>query len=307
MLESVGRVAAGKKLPTSVTQHLLTVVGRDADAARDSADKAIAAFDAMQPSGNPNARQRFVRMVRLLAANYLLMVQVDAVPGSRRCINYSYDVEGARGGRRRDRVLTSMGFRPRSVKASMAYIDRVKSIHLEIPAPTEMQVTSATFIEDDARGEATHTELKARFYMSGPDDDQESLTAVAELRPRPKLIVRAGTLTAFLTACFLALGAWRMPEFLGHTSEAAVTIVTLLPALISIVVAGAGEHPFTTANVVGLRILAAIPGLLSVVAASTMLGDFSLCANRVTWIVSSAISLIVGIALAQIWRLCRQS
>lgn len=318
ILEAVGKQVLGlgstADLKSTLREKIRIVTSRDQLESEAAAEALINEIDmerhnvhsAVVNADTDNIYFRFVNLTRLFSECYLLMIESDAKVGDRCLLSYSYDEDGAKNvdpkksPNRRQRLKRSLAINEIPIEASVGFCNRVGSIHFELEAPAELQISGATMTGDRGRGTTRISKSKARFYVSSPGDDVERVELEIKVRPRPSLIVRAATLVAAAITVFLGLGAWRMGEF-QIAAGGAASIIAAIPALFTTIVTGTGESRFTNANVFGLRCVAALPGLFSLAGGTILLASFGEFTNRILWIVLAVLSATISALLVFIW------
>ena len=245
-----------------------------------------------------------VRLIRELTAGFMLLVQVQYEPGRNRVVKFAYDVEHRWDDRRPGsipadddrglrsipaRFLRGLGALPRR-RTFVLRIGRAQGHHVEVVAPEDTEIIAAKL---EGRQWSTETSARVPFaldaqagsrsrshayvsllagregaadaaeqrgkQLSGRSDRAEFTVAIA---PRRAGVVAVATIMAIFTALTLALFASRLADLDGQTSAA---VLLLVPAIFAAYVSRAGEHPFATRSLFGIRVFALVGGVLAAV------------------------------------------
>jgi hypothetical protein len=246
----------------------------------------------------------FLRLANDLSRNFLLLVPIEARPGDRRVVKYSYE-------QRRDAPLVQLPRPlrlarwlvlmllegPRRVKGTLAlererppvaFVSRLRrvvlwwpasveidapiatqggSYHLEVEAPEGLQITRA-ILQTRKPDKVLHTDLKAvsraRLYVDVRPTDG-LVRAIVNLRPLAETVIRAAVLSAVVTTAVLGVVVvWRSQ--LLQNFGTLTTLLLTVPVALAAYTARSGEAPTTSNVLFGLRWLVVASGLLSLTA-----------------------------------------
>jgi hypothetical protein len=178
-------------------------------------------------------------------------------------------------------ILNSIAWRARPVVIFAPAVGQALSYHLEVEAPEGLKITRCELIEQASYEEAEAEEPSGRRdFERGPLQrahvhlgnvaQSSSAVGVVHLRPRASVIVRAGTISALVTAALLWVVARRQTHLLGVLGTVA-TLLLVVPGGLSAYVARPRENALTSSMVFGLRVLTMATGFISLIAAAAVI------------------------------------
>jgi hypothetical protein len=179
---------------------------------------------------------------------------------------------------RRLRLARWLGRRSERVVILLPAIGQAASFHVEFEAPDGLKVTTArlesrpaTAQPDDPEGADGRPDVqllavqRAHLYKSAVPPGHSG-TAVVHIRPRAEMIIRAGTIAAFVVLILIAAVGFNLSG-VGANPDAAAAVLLLIPGGLSAWVARPREHPATISLVFRLRLVASTAGLWGIIGA----------------------------------------
>jgi hypothetical protein len=209
----------------------------------------------------------------------------------------------------RRRAFEALGWTTRKVKLETPAVTSAGSYHLDLSTPEGIQIRRAQLATVDAHGtKRLHTAQRGNRTMRSVDlytsgADCRGGNAYLNIRPESSLVIRGAAVCASLVAAALTL-LWAVgSEVTGGSAphaEAVALALVVIPGLLTVLAVRDSEHPLATSMVFGLRVLAAVPGLLAFTAAIEVLFG---SADSVFGIVLFALAWAVAALLLVAWRL----
>lgn len=209
----------------------------------------------------------------------------------------------------RRRTFEALGWTTRKVKLETPAVTSAGSYHLDLTTPDGIQIRRAQLATVDAHGEKRlHTAQRGNRTMRAVDlytsgADCRSGNAYLNIRPESSLVIRGAAICASVVAALLTV-LWLLgSEVTGGSAphaEAVALALVIIPGLLTALTVRDSEHPLATSMVFGLRVLAAVPGLLAFTAAIEVLFG---SANSTFGIVLFALAWSIAALLLVSWRL----
>lgn len=209
----------------------------------------------------------------------------------------------------RRRTFEALGWTTRKVKLETPAVTSAGSYHLDLTTPEGIQIRRAQLATVDARGvKRLHTAQRGHRTMRAVDlytsgADCRSGNAYLNIRPESSLVIRGAAICASLVAALLTVLWWLGSEVTGGSAphaEAIALALVVIPGLLTALTVRDSEHPLATSMVFGLRVLAALPGLLAFIAAIEVLFG---SADSTFGIVLFALAWSIAALLLVAWRL----
>lgn len=231
----------------------------------------------------------FADFLQNLAYNFLLIAPIPHERARRRLLKFSYleELDWPSYAWR-----TNLPWEPVTVDFEVPAIDESEAYHLEIAAPTgleleeaEMMTFSGDTISADPDGGAV-SHLYASRVASGTDG-----IAYVSLRPTATGLLRMSSLFATGVYLLLLVLFARLFELRG---EAATALLLLLPSVGAAFIVRPGENSLTTRLLFSFRLVVTTIGLLPFVGAVVLVANFQGWALYWLW---SATTLAAGILL----------
>jgi hypothetical protein len=272
----------------------------------------------------------FDHLARRLAFNYVVFIDVPADPGAvpRRVIRFELDVRFPHKSRElrewREAAKERPGFRapvwnarpagpekrmPRPVRRLLRRlglmgspyhhelaIDGAGSVHLDLEGTEGVAFGDRALLINTKRPPAFFRKergvspRRARLLIPRTKGTGEALVSL-NLRPAPGLLRTGAPLLLLGFAALLWGSAAHYDELAGK--PAAVSLLLLLPGLVSIVTARPGEHPYVTSALLGVRVLAIVPVPLGILSAYILLTK----GNSSILVVEAIVSALAGSVL----------
>lgn len=185
--------------------------------------------------------------------------------------------------RPRRRLFEALGWTTRLGRFETPAVSHGASYHLDISTPEGIQIRRAQLVTVNSEGdprrhsaERGNRSLRAiDLYTSGTPC--RGGNAFLNMRAESSLIIRAAALSSALIATVLTLlwlAASEVTKGHGEHVDAVAATLVIIPGLLIAFSVRDSEHPLATDMVFGLRVLAALPGILSFTAAAEVLfGD----------------------------------
>jgi hypothetical protein len=234
-------------------------------------EKAMAALRAFDEDDRFDDDGEVLRMVEILAYQFLVIALIPAEPGCRRTAHFSYD-EWIGDPKLPTRLTleTGAGWRSKPVwfKAAMT---NVSSYHLQVDAPAGLQITRRQLVTADRiRPRVAGPARRARFYHA-PTAKSGNAYALVHLRPLTSTVVRGAALTALLSTVLLAvLAAVTYGGTLSKSTGAAPALVAAAPGVLALLLVRPGEHPMTTDMLFSMRLITLAVGVLDFTAGAIL-------------------------------------
>jgi hypothetical protein len=178
----------------------------------------------------------------------------------------------------RRRLLRFLGGEAQRLVFLVPAVGQAKTYHVEFEAPEGLAVTRGRLDarpsywsidegENPSVARDIEPETTRRSHLYLPDISQGcSGRAIFSLRPRPSTIIRAAVMASIVITILLGLVVARLDAVRGNVGPT-ITLLLLLPGVLSAYVVRPREHPFTTRTALGVRLLAVGPALCAFVMA----------------------------------------
>jgi hypothetical protein len=240
-----------------------------------------------------------VQLLNDLAQGFLQLVQVEYQPGVHRVLKVAYDVPRdwhEPDARLSDRVLRAIGGLPPRQTFSDLSIGQGMGYHVEVVAPEDTEIVETkltgsqwntqTDQEQPADLEAQVTSRSRAHVHVGLLAGSEGASDADELERKRVLgrndiaditvaflarrsgVATAAPLASTLASAVMVIFATRLSHLDGQTSAA---VLLLVPVIVGAYLGRAGEHPFATRMLLGVRVLALVVSIPAVVL-SAMIG-----------------------------------
>jgi hypothetical protein len=203
-----------------------------------------------------------------------------------------------------DLVLRSIGWRSKPVVIDVPAVGQAESFHQEITSPDGLVITRCKLTVSSLPGGSGGSGVKRKDLERGPLQrshvhlgrlPQESHgQTVVHLRPRPSIIVRAGSVSSLATAVMLWVLANQETHLVGIL-EPVATLLLLVPGALSAYIIRP-QDPLTSSMVFGLRMLTIATGFISLIAAAIVIFSHN-------WSVGGEGQVVVGAEWSQADRL----
>jgi hypothetical protein len=258
----------------------------------------------------------FLPLAEVFDDNYIAGVLLTIAGGDRRVIHFAYDEMISETGDEqvhRRRMIKELfeGNLSRRVLVLASSAGDAESFHMEAEAPEGLRISSrVTFTQ--TQYDARRRDIKKPFEKSGSyqrshvhcNDVHASdrLAVVLRIGPRSSTIVRGAALTAALTLLAVVYVRIQIHHINKHGAASAATVLLVIPTILSLWVARSNEHPATTYLLWPVRIVAAAPAVLGLIAASVLItGATSFSGEAVLAAVISLLAAATWI-LGSTWR-----
>lgn len=258
--------------------------------------------------------ETFVNISELFRDHFLALTMLKIGRHERRVLHFSYE-ESVWDSDPRDltnflkRTVALAFGRPRMISIGVPAAAETASYHIEVEAPDGLMITareSYAYLEDDTEVERYHAEggyQRAHFYFSHIPHRSRANVAV-HLQPRRSTIVRGASLTALLAFATILAVTIRLPT--GGGSEAATALLLAANGIIGLFIVRGGEDQMATTLLFPLRLLAVMPVVLSVGAATVVVMHLGEFASRILLIGISLLTAIATGFLLRNWYLVRK-
>jgi hypothetical protein len=236
------------------------------------------------------------RLIGELGEQFVLLVPLDPADlQRRRIVEFTYE-EGVQGnagmgyGARLGKwLMEGCSYRGRTYRFEGSRPGDAQSSHLEVTAPTGIEITKALFVatpshdgerpaEDEVgfANEAVHMQLRdvPRSWAG---------TGLVTFQASRVGILSAAPVLAAMTSVLLFIGTQRTAQI---TPEPGAALALLIPTLLAAYLAQPGEHRLSTRLLLGVRGLVAGSGICSFVAVGALAGGWQ------------------GVHLTNIWKGC---
>jgi hypothetical protein len=282
-------------------------------------------------------RRGFIRYAETLAENYILCAVLSPDPNTRRLIKFSYeepfklgeDPEAPEGQElpRWDRLRERLGWRVKTVSLAMPAVNLAASFHVEVPAPSDMEVQFASLVfrrrehttyadehstaqseppEQTPEGEPSGLPQdvldgplvqRAHLYKAGVEAPVVA-DALIYLRARRPGFLRAATLTGWLTVVVLTGGLVYLEDIAGsQNSQTAAALLLLGPTLLAGSLIRPGEHRMVASVLFGVRCLLAAEVGATVLAVGLLAGAAD-CIRFELWLAATIVAWLAAVGLA---------
>jgi hypothetical protein len=221
-----------------------------------------------------------------LAEAFMLLVPIHYTPGMPRVIKWAVDKpmdwygDHPRGETLRQRVVTELALRDKVHAFDDIPIGLSESYHVEVVAPDDVLISDAVMVASQWSPTAEkqissavsvakqHERAHLNVSMLASHDDSEkargdSATVILTLRARRTGAFFGLCITSGLIALILAIVRLRV-SYLESTNAAALLLV--FPALVAAYLARPGEHILAARLLKGVRFLALVTAVCSIVA-----------------------------------------
>lgn len=207
------------------------------------------------------ASPHLMALARTLCQHFLLLTSIEQ-PSVRRILKFTYEESMGRVGKRRDRLVETMGWRAARFEFAVPALDEAESFHFELAAPEGLEVVHAKLSVYDSSG---HTSLKpaemvgktAHLYTQESRAGLDG-TASVWLGLQRSGLLRSGFIVAVANTALLALLAVVKPD--PSSTDAATTLLLTLPALLATFIVRPGEHGLVSDLLLGVRSTVAVNG-----------------------------------------------
>jgi len=206
-------------------------------------------------------------------------------------------------------IFEALGWTTRNVKLETPAVTSAGSYHLDLSTPEGIQIRRAQLATVDAHGEKRlHTAQRGNRTMRAVDlytsgADCRSGNAYLNIRPESSLVIRGAAICASVVAVLLTALWWFGSKVTGGSAphaEAVALALVVIPGLLTALTVRDSEHPLATSMVFGLRVLAAVPGVLAFTAAIEVLFG---SADSTFGVVLFALAWSIAVLLLVAWRL----
>ena len=275
----------------------------DGSAARQALDGVGTYLNARLHSMSTDDVRAWLPVLHLGAAlvgNSLLWVRVEAYPGQRQVIKFSFIEYLSRELVLRRRLLSALGWIPRRYGFLLPNMGERETYHLEIEPPQDLvvygqQLSVRSLPTGDPQGRNSATRLtapvraigravrsrfgevlgtagfgreRAYYYAKGTHHQYGLATVDLAIGNRALLssALRASIVVTALLAVF-----WVARGSVVHHVDGAVAVMVIFPALVTLLVMRAGEHPMMRQMIAGVRFLLVASAMLPVVDAAIVL------------------------------------
>ena len=258
-------------------------------------------------SGDEPIEQAMLRWaIRTFDRNYMLLADVPLAAVQHRTVfkvtqefyqTISHNASGLLP------VAEQVAWRPTPLIFNIPDVTSASSYHFEFIAPAGMIVDSGSLLarvegEDVFFGTSTVLTTMGGINIHSEDVPQaDSYTATLRVRPSAEGLLRASAASATISTLLLlvaAAGAHRLgDEGLGPS----VTLLLVLPGLVSTFLARPGEHSLVSFMLRGIRVLTLFSALLTYVAAGLLAMGVSGAALRLSWLGLAVVSMVPAVAL----------
>lgn len=220
-----------------------------------------------------------------LSQQFILFAQLpDVTDGQRRRIlKFAYDEplslpqptppdwKIASTGPLRNVLLESMGWSPRTFSFSAVAAGHAASHHVEIEAPPEMEIVTATLRAPGLEGRV-HSDRAGGgadvVHLQVQDVPRESRgTATVSLRAKRAGLLRTAPVLGWLTAAALLFAKSHARQI---DRGAGTALLLALPTLVAAFIARPGEHALATQALIGVRLCVLGVGLCSAAVALSL-------------------------------------
>jgi hypothetical protein len=318
VLMSVAAVAVGSERARDLRQEFRIVAGLDTQAAATAVDRVFA------ETGWPEVPSRrwllFRAVAEALAENFLAVLPLVARGTRHRSISFSYNERRSRVYRHTTRSVflrstvaaaRSLGWRPKRIWLLTPAVGQGGTYHLRVNAPDGLKFTAGALIPlaVDQRTRETRAEPPIAASRSHQEPHvyvrdlplASSGVAWFDIRARGATVVRAAWLTALATALILGLGSLSVSTLTDPTNaagtQAAATLLLIIPTIAAAYVARPSEHHMTTSIVFGVRFLTLVSGAASFGAACVLALSARGTLAQVAWDACAVIAILVSVAL----------
>lgn len=289
MLTEYAEGLLSEPLPDGIGQHikdLVTADPIDAEAQEDWEHVIFADSDVQAVKNQLDKMVEFTSILKRLTSNHILLVPVEAVPGTRLKMRYclDYPVEYVLKEDPKEGLGEQLGWRCTRIDFPLEAAAETEIYHFEVEDPPGVDLAMAAIFECPAPSNGTTPEPTIHDWRPGgvprlnlrARNVQRGSRVVARVDIRTSL---HGWLPAFVTcswvlALLLGIGAWRLPYLmdLGSQTEGtdpvgvAAALLLFITGVIARLLHTSGEHGLTRKVLFRLRQLALLTAFLPVVA-----------------------------------------
>lgn len=251
--------------------------------------------------------ETFMQAARAFSEGFVVAVPLPADRGTRRVIKFSYDEPiGDPDLSLRNALVRGLAWRSKPLWFPVYAMGDTPSYHLEVQAPTGLQITRRELVVSDMPAQASRRlgpYRRAHFYHR-PSVGCRGVASV-NLRPQMSTIVRAAAALALFT--FALLVAFWIALLFGGFDErpgAGPTLLLFLPGALSVLLVRSGEHALTTDMLWLLRAVTLISGALAVIGGICFAAISDDLALMVSVGVIGLFAAVPAAALVLAWRRC---
>jgi hypothetical protein len=210
-------------------------------------------------------------------------------------------------------VRQEIAWEPMSFVFDTPDVTTAGSYHFQFAAPDGLTISGGFLLAADDDGVGLHTfgTATSRTSVLGlnahPSDvpDSDSYGAVVHVRPSPEGVMRASAASATMSTVLLliaAAAAHRLDEIqLGPS----ITLLLVIPGLVSTFLARPGEHSMVSRVLRGTRVLSVLSALVIYTAAGMLVLGVTGPALRFGWLSLALLSAFPATALLLAVRRCR--
>lgn len=211
------------------------------------------------------------------------------------------------------RIRQEVGWEPMSFVFDAPDVTAANSYHFQFTAPDGLTVSDGTLLAANSDrtvvqtfGTATHrTSVLGLNSHSTAVPETDSYAAVVQVRPSPDGLMRASAASAVFTTILLLIagaGAHRLDD---QELGASITLLLVLPGVVSTFLARPGEHTIVSRVLRGVRFLSLTSAVIIYLAAGSLAMGVSGSALRASWLALAALSAVPAAILLVAVRRCR--
>jgi len=225
----------------------------------------------------------FVVWVASLSTHDPVVIELSAQDASRRVVRVAYDMRLDRAQTPRDvqpglwrQLGQTIGWSETRVVISIPEIEAPSAYELDINTPEGIELTDVSASRSEGRQEdepaapASAARLSARFARVSCPAIPRRAALLVQFRLRPQRSYPVAVLLTSLAAALVLTAGWLRLRTVAGSADAATALLLALPALFTTLVARPGRRTPAASMVVGARLVLALIGLLTYIAAGML-------------------------------------
>lgn len=293
------------------------VLGRVADIDASAAQDALAALG-LGPTPGPDESVEAAQLrwaITTFDQKYLLLTDVPLEVARQRSvfkIVQELPQYPLRAGARR--LHQEIAWEPMSFVFDTPDINAGGSYHFQFTAPDGLAVSDGTLlaassdrteVESFGRPTLRTSVLGLNATIGEVPPEKDSYAAVVKVQPTPDGLMRASAASAVFTTILLLIAAASAQRLEDEQFGPSITLLLVLPGVVSTYLARPGEHSMVSRVLRGIRVLMLTSAVIIYLAAGVLALGPEREVLRATWLTSAVISAVPATMLVVAVRRCR--